>query len=448
MQRPTCRIAFAIAVVAACLTPGLAAAQDLRDAGAARGSRPASAERLRIAKLAAAIADIEAGRLTTPLIGEPGTDGGTIVTFLATRGGGRIPRIVSDVTGWGERPDDTFDFTAGTMTRVGRTDWYSLDVAVAPRARIEYLVVHGLRDYRLDPHNPRQRPHAGGSPASEFVMSGYLPPQEFEDPPAAPAGRVAEATIECRALGGSRRVIVYTPPDYREDGDYPVAVFHGGLSVVSPGEAPRVLDFLIARQAIEPIVAVFVDSWPHDNDAGTAASTRAFLTDELLTWVASRYGVTRSAGRRAILGISFGAKDALDAALAPTETFGRVGLLIPGRRLTRADIDSFAARRDRRLRVTILAGQYDGPNLPTARRAQQTLAEAGHAVDYIEVPEGHNQATWRNHLRDVLVSLFGTTARQKDATTAASGVGLRGQIRRSAGRIRRSADLTPDAAAR
>ena len=294
MQHPRRRIAFAIAVVAACLAPGPAAAQGTRGAGTPARTQTTSAERPRIARLASAIAEIEAGRLTTPLIGEPGTDGGVTVTFLATRGGGRIPRIVSDVTGWGERPDDSFDFTAGTMTRVGRTDWYSLDATVAPRARIEYLVAHGLRDYRLDPHNPRQRPHAGGSPASEFVMPGYLPPQEFEDPPVTPAGRVAEATIESRVLGGSRRVIVYLPPSYRADGDYPVAAFHGGLSVVSPGEAPRVLDWLIARKAIEPIVAVFVDSWPRDNDASTAASTRTFLADELLAWVASRYGVTRN----------------------------------------------------------------------------------------------------------------------------------------------------------
>jgi len=28
-------------------------------------------------------------------------------------------------------------------------------------------------------------------------------------------------------------------------------------------------------------------------------------------------------------------------------------------------------------------------------------------VDYLEVPEGHTPRTWRNHLREVLVSLFG-----------------------------------------
>ena len=118
------------------------------------------------ASLEALVAEVEAGRRPTPLIGEPTADGETVVTFLAQRVGGRVPRIVSDVTGWGEHVDGTFDGHVGRMTRVGRTDWYSVQASVAPRTRIEYLIAYGVRDYRLDPHNPR---HVGPPPASEFV---------------------------------------------------------------------------------------------------------------------------------------------------------------------------------------------------------------------------------------------------------------------------------------
>jgi enterochelin esterase-like enzyme len=137
---------------------------------------------------------------------------------------------------------------------------------------------------------------------------------------------------------------------------------------------------------------------------------RTFLNNELPTWMASRYGVSRSAAARAVIGISFGAKDALDAALSSggePAGFGRLGLLIPGRRIGRVDIDAIAGRRDHHLRVAILAGQYDRANVATARSVRQALADAGHAVDYIEVPEGHSAVTWTHHLRTVLVSLFG-----------------------------------------
>jgi len=360
------------------------------------------------AGLAAAIAEVEAGGRATPLIVQPAQGGDALVTFLVESPDGRVPRIVSDVTGWGERiADDTFDLTAGTMTRVGSTSWYRLEAQVAPGARIEYLVVRGETDYGIDPHNPRQAELHGGGPASEFVTPGYVPPRELADPPTASAGTTVETVIGSRALGGSRRAIVYVPFGYRDDGAYPVAVFHSGWNVARQGEAPRVLDWLIAHGEIEPIVAVFVESVPPGDAGGRAGEPlRTFLAEELPAWLASSYGVTRRADERAILAISYGAKDALDAALAPAETYGRLGLLIPGRRLRPADLEVVAGVRDRRLRVAILAGRYDAANIATARDVRAVLVDAGHEVEYIEVPEGHNPATWRNHLRDVLVSLF------------------------------------------
>jgi enterochelin esterase-like enzyme len=372
--------------------------------------------------LEAAISEIEAGRKTTPLIGEPTAGGDATVTFLARRAGGPVPRIVSDVTGWGEHTDGTFDVTAGTMTRVGRTDWYSLQANVAPRARIEYLIAYGPTAYRLDPHNPRQAagPQFGGLPASEFVMPGYLPPPEFADSPASPAGLITEATVESPVLRGSCRLIVYTPSGYRDDGDYPVAVF---LDLRS-GQVSRVLDWLIAHQAIEPIVAVFVGPASRGYDHLTGAPLRAFLTDELPRWMASRYGVTRRADERAIIGISFGAKDALEVATASgrqTAAFGRLGLLIPGRRIGPADIDAIAERRSVHLRVAILVGRYDRANVATARSLRQALADAGHTVDYTEVPEGHSAVTWTNNLRVVLVGLFGAGGRPAGSGEAGEG---------------------------
>ena len=256
------------------------------------------------------------------------------MTFLAKRDGDLVPRIVSDVTGWGEHPDGTFDFNTGAMARVAGSDWYALEARVAPGARIEYLIAYGAGDYRLDPHNAR--PGLEQPPASEFVMPEYVPPEESADLPVA-GGRPGRRGPPSRApRSGGRAAGVYTPPGYRRDGTYPLAVFPDRPS----GPVPRVLDWLIARGAIEPIVAVFAETDVRGAASFPAEEMRAFLTRELPAWLAPRYGVTRSADQRAIIGISFSAKDALDAALAPAGTFGRLGMLIPGRRITRTDIDS------------------------------------------------------------------------------------------------------------
>jgi enterochelin esterase-like enzyme len=355
-----------------------------------------------------AIEEIEAGRASTPVILQPTPGSQATVVFLVQSADGPTPRIVSDVTGWGESPDDShFDVTIGAMTRVGATDWYRLTTLVAPRSRIEYLVVYGETDYRVDPHNPRRAWSPGGHAISEFVTPDYEPPRELADPAVSPEGRVVEATLESDALGAPRGLLVYLPPGYRDDGDYPVAVFHSGGGIVREGQAPRVLDWMIAQREIEPIVGLFLDSYiAGDPDNHEGPPLRSFLCEEAPKWLASRYGVSKVADDWAVLAKSYGAQDALDAALAPAQIYGGVGLLIPGRRLTPSHLEGFARKQGRRLRIAILAGRYDQANLATADSTRKTLADAGHQVDFIEVPEGHNPSTWRNHFRDVLVSLF------------------------------------------
>jgi enterochelin esterase-like enzyme len=351
--------------------------------------------------LQAAIADVESGRRATPLVSNAAADGAFGVTFLAKSAGGVAPRVVSDVTGWGEHVDGTFDFAAGTMTRVGATDWYVLRATVAPGARIEYQIAYGQTDYRLDPRNPRRAvgPAVGGAAASEFVTPGYLPPQEFEGPRPSPAGVVSEAVLESPC-----KVMVYRPPGHSSTDDYPVAVFLD----LRTDPMSRVLDWLIARREIEPVVGVFVGPTSGGDGRCSGAPLQTFVVGRLLTWLTSSQRVTRDANGRAILAISYGAKDALEIALGHPDAFGRLGLLIPGRRISRADIEAIQGHRGHVLRVAILAGRYDHANLPTARGVRQALTSSGHLVDYTEVPEGHTAVTWRNHLRGVLVSLFGT----------------------------------------
>ncbi len=158
------------------------------------------------------IVEIEAGRATTPLVAQPVPGSETTVTFLVKSDDGEVPRIVSDVTGWGEAPDDSsFDLGIGTMTRINATPWYRLDTVVAPEARIEYLVVHGETDYQVDPNNPRRGWARGRHDISELVTPDYQPPPELTDPPVTPGGTTVEAILDSQALGLIRRVLVYLP---------------------------------------------------------------------------------------------------------------------------------------------------------------------------------------------------------------------------------------------
>ncbi len=354
--------------------------------------------------IAEVVREIDAGRMTSPIVGEQPRRGLPTLTFVAKASGAVAPRIVSDVTSWGERPDGHYDATVGAMTKVAGTDWYALELKVEPYARIEYLIVYGPGDFRQDPHNARVVQRANG-PASEVVMPGYQAPQEFIDPPVSPSGSVTEAVVPSRAIGAPRRVILYLPPGYDAAKTYPMAVFHDGDLVVNQGQAPRVLDWLIAHQAIEPIVAAFVDPVSRTDDYKRGAPMRAFVSTELLEYLATKAHISTSAADRAIIGISAGARGALDAASA-TKAYGKLGLMLPA--LDAPDIQAIAPGTDHAIRTSILAAHYDPLNLPSARGAQLMLADQGHRVTFKEVPEGHSTATWRTHLRDVLIDLFGT----------------------------------------
>jgi enterochelin esterase-like enzyme len=347
----------------------------------------------------AQLPDIEGGRVSVPVVR------GNQVTFFAQGEGGLSPRLVSDLTGWGERADGSFDFTLGKMHLIAGTNWYSLSAHADPAARVEYLFSYGAGDYRLDPRNSRKAARVGGD-ASEVVMPGYLSPREFAEPPVNPAGKVIEAMVP-GAIVRERRVIVYTPPGYDRAKKYPLAVFHDGALVVNTGEAPRVLDWLIAHDEIHPIVAAFVDPVSRTDDFRHAAPMRDFVATELMSWVGTHYSITPLAEDHAIIGISAGARAALDAMASYPGVFGKSGLMIAA--LNESDMTTIPVRQGEglQLQVTVLAAAYDQLYRRSSELVRDSLKTRGHAVKYIEVAEGHSTLTWKNHLHDVLISLFG-----------------------------------------
>jgi enterochelin esterase-like enzyme len=348
--------------------------------------------------------EIAAGRRTTPIIGPRLPDGGATVTFFARAMDGRAPRVVSDVTGWGERIDGTFDYSAGTMTRLGQSNWYSLAAPVVAGARIEYLLAYAPGDTRPDPYNPRRSPgpQMGGAPASEFVMPDYVVPPEFVVPASVPAGTVAEEGIEAPMLGGRYRVLVHTAVGAPSSGAPLVVVLDGRVAHVA-----RIIDGLVARRQMAPGVTLFLTPETSDGSPQPEESLRRFLTHDVPAWAAAHHGTSTRPGQCAIAAVSFGAKDALFAALQGG-AYDRLALWIPGRRLSADDIARVAGSGypGSRLTVTILGGRYDHANVPTARGLRDALSATGHQVDYVEVPEGHSAVTWITHAGQVLASVM------------------------------------------
>jgi enterochelin esterase-like enzyme len=322
------------------------------------------------------------------------------------------PRVVSDVTGWGERADGSFDFAVGQMTRDGSSRKFFLNVPVEADARIEYLIAYGRDDYRVDPANPLRALGVAGE-RSELRGRNYQPPAVFVDPPVTPAGTVTEHSVAHQKLGGSRRVFVYTPPGFDltaaatasdPAATYPLITFHDGALMIEHGEVPRVLDWLIAKQSIRPVIAVFVEPESRANDYRAGAPMQEFVARGLIDWITARYPIARPSKERAIVGVSAGARAAFETAERFSYVYGRAALLIPA--LDESTFELAANQLSPHNKKVILAARYDALYFAGARRLKASLIARRDHPTFIEVAEGHNTTTWKTHMDRVLTALL------------------------------------------
>jgi len=156
--------------------------------------------------------------------------------------------------------------------------------------------------------------------------------------PGIPKGEVLQGEFAASTIypGTWREYWVYVPPGLDRKTPAPVMIFQDGVQY----NAPAVFDNLIARQAIPPMVGVFVmhgrvragrddarDRMNRSVEYDTFSDAYArFLLDELLPYVEKTHGLTltKDPNARAIAGNSSGAIAAFAAAWTRPDAFRRV----------------------------------------------------------------------------------------------------------------------------
>jgi enterochelin esterase family protein len=316
------------------------------------------------------------------------------------------PRLLADFNGWGE-PDERL--AEAVMTPIAGTSWHYLKRALDPRARIEYAIAFESTEdsaLRLDPENPRMVEGFSRS-YSELRMAEYEDAPELRDDPSIPRGRIVEVELESRIRGNRRKILVYLPAGYKESGDerYPTAYFGDASDYVSRVEVPGTLDYTIARGAVKPLIAVFIEPKPRREEYTMNADYGRFVAEELVPWIDARYRTIASAGSRAVLGGSRGGLAAADVAYRHADTFGACGAIAPATSPMNL-IDVIARGEVKPVRFFVLVGLYDLDWREDGIRLRDTLASKGYDVSFLEIPEGHSWNAWKSHIDDVLVHLF------------------------------------------
>lgn len=379
----------------------------------------------------------ETKRAGTPLI-EPGDDADSSwVTFLYR---GPVAHGVS--VSW---PMWTYELQDTALTRLSGTDLWWKSVRFPNSARFSYQLVidpppltaanaelaERARDAvtHVDPNNHTPMSVADAYSQRSTVQLSAAPPERWLEKKA-PRGRVESRTLTSHKLGHTHELSVYLPVGYdkAKTRSYPLLIVFDGGTYLHDVPTPHLLDALIAADAIEPIVALFV----HDDEPSQRASElpcnpsfAAFVAEELLPFARSSLRISADATQIGLAGSSFGGLASGFIALQYPDRFGKVlsqsgsyWWSFPAKhpQFDGSDKPGWLRRRYAQqpraaIQLYLSAGTFEGaPDawgvLDQNRLLRDTLRAQGYSVAYQEFTGGHDHLAWRATLPDGLIALF------------------------------------------
>ena len=301
------------------------------------------------------------------------------------------------------------------------TFWF-LVMELPERSRVEYKleIVRGSeRRLIQDPRNG-QLAHDPYGANSVAHGAGYEVPDWTREDPQARRGQIERWSLASEAFGDERAVNVYSPARMRRTRSYPLLIVHDGPDYLRFSSLETVLDNLIHRLEIPPMVVCLLQTSDRLREYADDERHARFLATELVPELERRYPLVHAAHSRCLVGASFGAVASLAAAWRHPGVFGR--LLLQSGSFAFTDIGEHEggpafdpvvefvnAFRDEPGRpadeVYISCGTYEGM-IYYNRSMIPLLQSTGMKVRFTEARDGHNWENWRDRLREGLSWLF------------------------------------------
>ncbi len=294
--------------------------------------------------------------------------------------------------------------------------WSWKSAPMAPDLHEYFYDIDGFRS--IDTGNPYVKPQR--QPNTSLI----LVPGSIIDDRAVPHGDLRTLTYHSGALKSERRVYVWTPPGYsRESEPLPVLYFyHGfgdtGLSAVTQGRIPQMMDNLLAEGKIKPMLVVIPDTETDIADAVpenfppaerrkdfypiNARAADKELMNDIIPLIGQRFNVRQDAQGRALAGLSQGGYQALVSGMTHLQSFGWLASLsgVTTATVPNDDVTKQLSRADevnRQLRnFTLVVGEKDSVTGRDIAGLKTELERDGVKFDYHVYPGlGHEMAVWR-----------------------------------------------------
>jgi enterochelin esterase-like enzyme len=330
--------------------------------------------------------------------------------------GDDAPLLVSDSTGWDERPRH-FKRLTFTSRRGPTQPVWSASLTVPRDAYVEYAFMAPDSDEKfLDPLNLHSTSNGFGNRNNFFYM-----PETMPSPFSLHRANVRTGTLTRHRLDtwlmqddGERDVYLYAPP---AKGPVPLLIVYDGSDYLHRGRLTTVVENLIADRRIRPIAMAFLQNGRARRNVEYICSdaTISWLDREVLPLARKHLKLVNlkdKPGAYGVLGASAGGIMAMYTGLRMPEIFGNVisqsGVFaFEGRDL--AAVDLFRYRHAHDLKIWMDVGILDDL-LEDNRRMFRLLKEKEYAVTYREFSGGHNYTSWRDNVWRGLEALFPPTS--------------------------------------
>ncbi|MGH8286076.1 MAG: alpha/beta hydrolase-fold protein, partial [Steroidobacteraceae bacterium] len=198
--------------------------------------------------------------------------------------------------------------TAQPLERIDGTNLWAHHMTLPPNSRIEYkfeLLRGGGSELVVDPLNPvlAADPFGANSVCQAF---GYERPAWTLPDREARSGVLDELRLSSALFGDTRRLLVYLPARFRRSRRYALLIAHDGEDYLKFASLKTVLDNLIDRLEIAPLIVALSQSPNRLAEyAGDERHARHIL-EEMLPVLRQRYPLADTPATRGLMGASFG----------------------------------------------------------------------------------------------------------------------------------------------
>ena len=298
--------------------------------------------------------------------------------------------------------------------------WLTIDLPKAARVEYKLCVTKGEnRFWMRDPLNPERAFDPFGS-NSVCAMPGYSDPEWSKTDPNTQGGRLESFVVSSESFGDEREIQIYLPREYQPSKKYPLLVCHDGRDYQRFSNIITVLDNLIYRHEVMPIIVAFTNGVQRNIEYGANPQQADFIVQDVLPVIEERYNISPGPQNRGIMGASFGGVTSLYTAWKHPKTFHKI--LLQSGSFAFTDIGEHGRGElwdpvvefinDLREEPSIIKGRMfiSCGTFESLIYYNRSLApifkENDIELRYVESQDGHNWINWRDRLREGLTWLF------------------------------------------